>query len=247
MMTTETLLPTFPTFSPSVAESIRHYVYCLKDPDTGTVFYVGKGTGSRIFAHLGAAISSPVASDKLDTIRAIRTKGQEPDHLILRHGLTEDAAFEVEAALIDWIGLDELSNKMSGRHSNHRGIMKVSELIALFDAPKVTIVEPAILIIVNKLYKRGKMTDETLYAATRGDWVVGERRKHARYAFAVHNGIVRQVYRICAWEAAPKAVSGRQRWRFNGEIAKELQEYVGKCVTDYITRGAQNPIKYVNC
>jgi len=46
-------------FSPAVVEALGYYVYLLKDPETDKVFYVGKGTGNRIFQHLKeAAVSS---------------------------------------------------------------------------------------------------------------------------------------------------------------------------------------------
>ena len=39
----------------------------------------------------------------------------------------------------------------------------------------------------------------------------------------------------------------QKRWRFEGKIAEHLQHYVSGSVTDYLARGTQNPIRYVNC
>ena len=237
------------SFSYAVIEHLGYYVYLLIDPETDAVFYVGKGIGNRIFAHLNFAIVSPKETDKLDRIRAIHQKGLQVKHLIHRHGLTEKEAFEVEASLIDFIGLEDLTNKVGGHKSNFRGQMTISEVIATYDAPAIEIIEPAILIIVNKLFKRG-MDEAGLYEITRGNWVVGKRRQQAKYAFAVYKGIVRQVYQIQQWIPATARDSQqrtRQRWKFNGIVAKELQHYVGGNVEGYITQGAQNPIKYVNC
>ena len=55
----------FPRF---VIEKLDYYVYLLIDPETNQVFYVGKGVGNRIFAHINAAISDAMPSDKLDKI-----------------------------------------------------------------------------------------------------------------------------------------------------------------------------------
>jgi len=45
----------------------------------------------------------------------------------------------------------------------------------------------ALLIRINRLYRRD-MTPVELYGATRGTWKLGERRRGARYAFAVFEG-----------------------------------------------------------
>ena len=39
-------------FPPSVQKKPRYYVYVYLDPRDSEVFYVGKGTGNRAFAHL---------------------------------------------------------------------------------------------------------------------------------------------------------------------------------------------------
>lgn len=236
-------------FSSAIIEQLGYYVYLLIDPETDKVFYVGKGTGDRIFAHLNFALRFPKETDKLEKIRAIMQKGLAVKHLIHRHGLTEKEAFEVEASLIDFIGLEELTNKVGGQHSSFRGQMTIPELIALYEAPPLEIKEPALLIIVNRLFRRG-MDAERLYEITRGNWVLGERRRKARYAFSVYRGIVRQVYQIQRWfpaEARSPHQKTRQRWRFDGMVAYELQHYVGGSVDHYLTQGSQNPVKYLNC
>ena len=236
-------------FSPSVTEKLGFYVYFLIDPETDRIFYVGKGTGNRIFAHLEFALNSPKESDKLGKIREIHQKGLQVKHRIHRHGLTEKEAFEVEASLIDFIGLDALTNKVSGQNSNDRGQMTVTDVIAMYEAPQIDIREPVILITVNRLFRRG-MDAAALYEITRGNWVVGKRREKVEFALAVYNGIVRQVYEIHYWfpvEARSPKQKTRQRWRFEGVVSSTMQHYVGGSVENYISLGAQNPIKYINC
>ncbi|HNS03167.1 MAG TPA: hypothetical protein PKM78_12395 [Anaerolineae bacterium] len=234
-------------FSHSVCEKLGYYVYLLKDPQTGDVFYIGKGSGNRIFEHLNGAIASPLVSDKLDRIRSIQQNGMQVQHVIHRHGLTEKEALEVEAALIDFVGLQDLTNMVRGHHSEYRGCMSIKEVVIQYDAPQIEISEPAILITVNRLYRRG-MSDEEIYEITRGNWIVGERRNKARYALCIYNGIVRQAFEIHHWfpvmARRPEART-QGRWRFTGVVAKDLQHYVGGSVEKYI--GAQNPLRYVNC
>jgi uncharacterized protein len=250
-------------FPMSVVEKLDYYVYLLIDPETNQIFYIGKGTGNRIFAHVYAAITDETPNDKLDKIREIRTKGLEVKHIVHRHGLTEKEAFEVEAALIDFIGLSGLTNQVQGYDSDDRGQMSVSEVVAKYEAPIVEISEPVLLITVNRYYRRG-MSPEMLYEITRGNWVIGARRNQARYAFAVYKGIIREVYEIKRWFPAPaddteikrqwaaehsinSEAKQKKRWQFEGKIAESLRHYVGGSVERYSKIGAQNPIRYVNC
>jgi hypothetical protein len=118
--------------------------------------------------------------------------------------------------------------------------------------------EPAILIKINRTYRRG-MDSEGLYEATRGIWKVGgERRGRARYAMAVSGGVIREVYRIDEWQAAGTAAYASRRltaqdllgrWEFVGDVADQSirAKYVGKSVASYFARGAANPVMYVNC
>lgn len=250
-------------FPLSVIEKLEYYVYLLIDPETNQVFYVGKGTGNRIFAHINAALADAGAGEKLDKIRDLRSRGIEVRHVIHRHGLTEKEAFEIEAALIDFIGISGLTNQVQGVHSDDRGQMTVAEIIAKYEAPLAEIKEPVILITLNRLYRRG-MSSHELYEITRGKWVIGARRNKAKYAFAVYKGIVREVYEIERWlpirlddkealrkwlpvEEKDAEVKLKNRWLFEGKIARDLQHYVGNSTENYAVVGAQNPIRYVNC
>ncbi len=241
-------------FPLSVIEKLGYYVYLLLDPENEQVFYVGKGSGNRIFAHINATLADETPSDKLDKIRAIRANKLEIAHIVHRHGLTEKEAFEVEAALIDFIGLSGLTNQIQGHNSDDRGQMTVSEIISKYQAPVAEISEPVILITVNRLFERG-MSAEMLYEITRGKWVIGLRRDKAKYAFAVYKGIIREVYEIERWcsivveEPHPKnaEIKQKKRWQFEGKVAENLKYYIGASTEKYQIIGAQNPIRYVNC
>jgi hypothetical protein len=235
-------------FSAAVIEKIGYYVYLLIDPQSDQIFYVGKGTGNRVFMHLNEALLDETENTKLDRIRLIRQRNQDVRHIIHRHGLTEEEAFHVEAALIDLLGLDQLTNAVSGHHSYNFGPMTINEIVSTYEAPAIVIKEPCIFAIINRLYQRGMSADD-LYEATRGNWVIGERRNKAKYVFAVSNGVVRQVYEVERWYPVERPEYKRSnRWRFDGKVAAEMeQKYVGGSVINYLTNGAQNPIKYVNC
>ncbi|MDH5507092.1 MAG: hypothetical protein OEZ02_07705 [Anaerolineae bacterium] len=236
-------------FPQSVIEKLNFYVYILIDPRTEEIFYVGKGNGNRIFAHLNSALNNPQKSDKLNQIRKINKAGKVVKHIVLRHGLTEKEAFEVEAATIDLLGLKGLTNIVAGHESDERGWMTAIDIISEFAAKKINIVEPSILITVNKQFRYGMSPDE-LYEITRGNWIVAARREDAEYAISVYRGVVRQVYKIHSWshaEARNEAHNTRDRWRFDGEIADDLFHYIGGEVGHYVKKGNQNPIHYLNC
>ena len=233
-------------FSTAVCERIQFYVYVLRDPRDRSIFYVGKGTGNRVFQHVDEALESPKATDKLERIRAIHAAGLPVDYQIVRHGMTEEQAFEVESALIDWIGIDELANAVAGHHANNRGKMSVDEIIAVYDARPVKIEVPAFIVILNRLFERG-VTGEKLYEISRGDWAMGPRREQAKYCIAAYRGLVRAVYRVESWESVPPKPGSRPRWRFNGTVADDLQHLIGGDITAILGPASQNPVRYVNC
>lgn len=110
--------------SQSTIEKLGYYVYLLSDPRTGKTFYIGKGCGNRINHHLlGALEENTKETDKVKMIRDIISFGLEVDLIILRHGLTEKEAIEIEGSIIDFIGIKNLTNLVLGHHSLDRGKM----------------------------------------------------------------------------------------------------------------------------
>ena len=240
-------------FPKSVADKLRYYVYLYIDPETDEVFYVGKGKGNRCFSHLGGKSDS----DLQQTLREMRNRGIQPRIELLAHGLkNETAALSVEAAVIDLLGLDELANRIRGQHSDHLGRMGIEEVMAIHQRKPAKITDNVILIRINRLYHYG-MSPTELYDATRGTWVVGERRGDARYALGVYQNIVREVYKIADWLPAgstfyakrPEGDTATKRWEFVGTRAEvEIRKkYVGRSVDEYFKKYAQNPVQYVNC
>lgn len=243
-------------FSAHVVEQIGWYVYLLRNPLDGTVFYVGKGRGNRAHQHAKDAVAlSEVDKPKLATIREVHAAGHEVGVEILRHGLaTEELAYEVEAAVLDAyraVGR-ELTNAVGGHHSALRGWAGADVVASIYDAPPAApTAEPLILVRLTKLWFPA-MTDGELYEATAGWWSLARHMgPRARYAAAVSNGVVRAVYRIEHWR---ERVEGDRDWAddlgkeprlgFRGAPAQELAELVGTSVKHLLP---QQGFKYLNC
>lgn len=122
-------------------------------------------------------------------------------------------------------------------------------------ARPVEVDDPVLLIRIPRLYRHG-MSDVALYEATRGHWRIGPRRDGAEYAFAVHQGVVLEVYSIERWQPAGTTPSATRpgpddlgRWEFVGRRAPQeiRSKYVGRSVKRYFKQGNQSPIRYVNC
>lgn len=233
-------------FSQSVIENLNYYVYYLKDPRNGEVFYIGKGLGNRIFNHIACADEFVLESEKLDRIREIKSSNNLVQHFVVRHGLSEKESFEIEAALIDFIGISNLSNIQGGHYSSDYGIKTTEEISAMYDAEELKTDEPIILININEQYRREMTTDE-LYEATRKSWVIGQNRSKATYAVPTYRGLTREVYKIDSWYSVPE--HGKNRWGFVGSVADEeiRRKFRYKAIKTYFPKGAANPIRYVNC
>ncbi|MEO8036576.1 MAG: hypothetical protein ABI837_19215, partial [Acidobacteriota bacterium] len=239
---------------PDVAEKLGYYVYLYIDPRTNVPFYVGKGQGARVLAHLGAQNESR----KTATLAALRAAGLEPRIDILAHALPDEpTAFRIEAAVIDVLQLADLTNLVRGWRTTETGRMPLADLIATYGAKPVTITDPAILIRINRLYKPG-MDAHALYEVTRGIWKLGPRRERARFAMAIFNGVVRAVYAIDSWHPAGSTEYTTRnavelvrpgRWEFVGHAgeAEIAQRYVGGSVVAHFALGLQNPVVYINC
>lgn len=80
------------------------YVYALKDPRSTPAkpFYIGKGTGSRVWEH----VLRLDKSRKGERIRAIQAAGQEIITAKLVEGLTESDALKLESELIAAFGTE---------------------------------------------------------------------------------------------------------------------------------------------
>lgn len=240
------------TFSNHVIDKIRNYVYIYSHPITNKIFYVGKGKGNRVFDHL----KDKKECDKVEYLRDLTEKGLKQKIEILIHGIDDDSVLRIESAIIDLIGINNLTNKQVGFKSAEFGRMTIQQIISAYSKQKIEISHPSLLIRINQEF-RYSMNDLELYDITRGYWKINKSRaENVNYAFAVYNGIIQEVYKVNIWLNAGDSMNFRgkventeDRYEFIGIIADEKirNEYKYKSVEDYFKKGNANPIMYINC
>lgn len=235
------------SFTTEVANKLGTYVYRLIDPRNGETFYVGKGTGDRVFAHVSENISTDDPSHKLRRIREIKLSGFEVAHVIHRHGMDEKTAFEVEAALMD--AYQGLTNVAGGIGSIDYGVMHADEIIKKYTALEADFTDiKALLINVNR-----SAMEISLYEATRYAWKVAKAKaSKAEVILSVIQGTIVGAFVAKEWldattENFPNRDPMLNRFAFEGNEANEglKNRFIGKRIpAEYRRRGAANPIKY---
>lgn len=123
------------SFSQKTIDELGYYVYVYSNPDIHKPFYVGKGKGNRVFAHL----FDEGDSQKAEYVQSLMKAGKEPIIEILVHGVDEETALKVEAAAIDLIGIENLTNRQRGHHSSVYGKIEVSLLESRYNCEELSL------------------------------------------------------------------------------------------------------------
>ena len=156
------------------------------------------------------------------------------------------------------IGIENLTNMQRGHHSSTYGKIEVSLLESRYNCEELELsdfLDDVILIRINQLY-RNDMSPFELYEAVRGYWKVSlSQSEKVKYALAVYDGMVLEVYEIKSWFPALTTMMQHRndseglegRYEFVGKIAPEgiRKRYKDKSVVNLFSKGSQNPIKYI--
>jgi hypothetical protein len=185
-------------------------------------------------------------TDKLKRIRDIKNAGFDVGHVIHRHGMDENTAFEVEAALID--AYPGLTNLVGGSGSGDFGSRHALEIIKQYTAEAAVFKHKVMLISINR-----SIEETTIYEATRLAWKLNPKKANqADVVLSTRQGLIVGAFKADKWlPVTPENFPDREefpgRYGFYGvEADDEIKSlYVGKRVPDeYRKRGAANPIKY---
>lgn len=264
--------PTITSFSEKAIESLNgFYVYALIDPRNEKVFYIGKGTGNRVFSHeIESGKSRESEKKKIQQIREIENSGYSVKRLIVNWGLSENEAFVAEATLINLLNRMpdiQLTNEVSGHHVHESLTTEEFELqYGAVPLEKEDIKHSILVIKINKLYRRG-MSEEELYDAVRGFWAASLKSIEARkvkYVFGVYNGLIVGVYKPDVWHYGYEMIDIPQRGILTPEDYERIKNRVYFVCNDYqnlddegqfylhksiiklkVNQSAQNPITYL--
>lgn len=225
----------------SSANADKWYVYAYRDPKDTKPFYIGKGTDLRVFSHAKGYGSKETTR----RITSIKKRRQEPIIEIIARDLSEDVAYFVEMAIIEFVGIDNLTNKQRGRGYNDHGSIDASQLPAYLVGESLMAEDfkgfPTIVFRINKLYRRG-MSDIELYDITRCCWEVNlSRAKGCKYAMSAYEGRILEIYEIVGWfDAGTTFMTCKlvkpdgHRKEFVGKICKDpkvRKRFLGKSIS----------------
>lgn len=189
-------------FSQLTQEALGYYVYLLISPLDNKIFYIGKGKGNRVFEHAKATSLDWLESDKLDIIRTIINGGQSVKYYILRHGMTENEAYLVESAFIDFLTFKDFSfvanitNIVSGHNQWDKGLKTVEEIELLYNCQPLDVenkYHKLLCININGTYH----SSADIYEITRKSWVLNPNQANqADYVVAEYKGIIRAIFKV---------------------------------------------------
>lgn len=182
------------------------YVYVLRDPRDGKIFYVGQGRDGRVFAHFGEAVNFlkgghvPEGSrSKIARILDIWSTDQDVDWVIVAHGLeNEEIANYIEASVYNALGESQNGSTLNAFTPPKSSLLQ-SDDVRLFSAEPVNPATPFKRVFIFPIHNTMR-TQDLVYEATRAEWrVIKENRTTPAHAVGLKNGLSVGSYIVDAW------------------------------------------------
>jgi hypothetical protein len=147
------------------------YVYCLVHPHTNEVFYVGMGSGRRMYSHVQKVKQNRPPNNNWQLYRVIKNilnSGCDVKYKLISNNLTHTEALVLESDTIKTIGLDKLCNLNfggTGRLPGYKHTEETKQKIAKSNTGKKKSIETKKKIGRSKLNNKNMLgkqhTDET--------------------------------------------------------------------------------------
>lgn len=234
-------------FNEMATTQLKAYVYALADPRKkgalpDRVFYIGKGNGNRCFDHANEKRvrgEEPLHEEehKLGRIREIHGSGGAIEVLIVKHGMSDAAAHDLEAVLIPLLGD---TNKVSG-HGDRDLWLTRNQINEAYDRPiertDIELFRGNILFVsLNRQDTEALLqlsNEAALAQATLGDWnTSAERSARVDCIVGIKNGLIVSIFETVKSNAntteferlKSEKKGGHSRSRFVGKRRLDLEE-----------------------
>jgi hypothetical protein len=189
-------------------EKLGKYVYALRDPRDGKIFYVGQGINDRVFEHFNEADSCfnssmpfKQMSSKVIRILDIWNNNEDVEWIILAHNLPTDSHVSdlIESAIFDGLSESqngETLNEVSPPNSSRLLPNDLEAMAAEFVNPLEAYSNVFIFPIQNAL-----TLGVNPYNATRTTWAVSPNYQtlNPAYAVGLKNSISKGSFEILSW------------------------------------------------
>lgn len=199
-------------------EKLAKYVYALRDPRDGKIFYVGQGQGNRVFDHFYEADTclkkQKMACSKTIRILDIWKNEEDVDWFIVAHGL-ESGADSVETAVLDTLSQSQNGPTLNGNNGPKSSILMQEDIALLGAIP----VNPSLQMHQVFIFpvKNGLAQGKSAYEATRSAWYVKKAYQNLpAYAVGIRDGISIGSFEIKSWQSIGS------KSEFNGVVENSL-------------------------
>ncbi len=196
-------------------EKLGKYIYALRDPRDGKIFYVGQGINDRIFDHFNEAEYCLKSSksffdmnSKVIRILDIWKYNEDVEWLILSYNLPLDnsVADYVESGIVDSLSESQNGETLNEVSPPRSSILLPDDLKAMaaeFVNPLTSHTNVFIFPTQNALNKGANP-----YHATRSAWPISEnyRTLNPSYAVGLKNSISKGSFEILSWMSLPETV-----------------------------------------
>lgn len=233
---------------------LKYYIYALICPITNKIFYIGKGSGNRVFEHaMEAEMFKDSKKYKLEKINELKAKGLSPKYVILKHGIEDEKlAYEYEATMIDMFtnpnsplyGTTDLTNDVAGHHTELNGVKTVEQIQAQYDCEEIEC-QPGDKIVCIHINKY--MPKDQLWSRAKGFWRMSpeslEKARQAKYVIVEYQGLVIGAYKNLKWyeEVPPRK---NKHYFFTGDYAEDCI-YLNKIILPKRVPGRQWPLIFL--